>query len=75
MVKDNGWCGVGVAYECNIGCLKRSYTKSSDMTEAEALGHKNGYIDIYSNSWGPKVKHGFEAVSYTHLTLPTIYSV
>lgn len=24
-----------------------------DVTEAQALGYKNSYIQVYSNSWGP----------------------
>ena len=35
--------------------------KASDADEARALQHALGYIDIYSNSWGPGDK-GFEVV-------------
>ena len=53
MAKSNGDCGVGVAYECNLGGLKIDFSASSDLQIADALGHNSSYIDIYSNSWGP----------------------
>ena len=28
-------------------------SSSTDLTEADLLGHKNNYIQVYSNSWGP----------------------
>ena len=31
---------------------------SSDVLEAQSLGYKNNYIQIYSNSWGP-ADYGF----------------
>ena len=41
---------------------------------ATILGEKNP-IDMGTNENGPASVKGKEAVSYTHLTLPTIYSV
>ena len=35
---------------------------SSDTMEASALGYKQNYIHIYSNSWGPQ-DNGFEVAS------------
>ena len=35
---------------------------SSDTMEASALGYKQSYIHIYSNSWGPQ-DNGFEVAS------------
>ena len=58
MVKDNSQCGVGVAYECNIGAIKFNVSISTDMTEAHGLGRRNDYIQVYSNSWGPNI-NGF----------------
>ena len=34
------------------------FSYSSDSTEADAVGHKDSYIHIYSNSWGPS-DYGF----------------
>lgn len=31
----------------------------SDITEAKALSHHLGEVDIYSNSWGPKDKYNY----------------
>lgn len=69
MRRDNNICGVGVAYESNIGGITNIYVhtitfslclgirfnlnSSSDLIESSALGFRNSYIDIYSNSWGP----------------------
>ena len=58
MAKDNSNCGVGVAYGCHIGGLKMNLGESDDVDEANALGHKQDYIHVYSNSWGPN-DHGF----------------
>ena len=33
--------------------LKVGLSQLTDLAEASALGHKNNYIHIYSNSWGP----------------------
>ena len=33
--------------------MKIDVGSSTDSQEASALGHKNDYIMIYSNSWGP----------------------
>lgn len=50
---NNGYCGVGVAYEANIGGIRMISERSRDSTEASSLTHKWDHIDIYSNSWGP----------------------
>ena len=50
------------------------------------LNENRGYYNIIMGDWNSKVgskedtkrvmgQYGIEAVSYTHLTLPTIYSV
>ena len=33
--------------------LKQDNSQSSDLTEADALGFKEGSVHVYSNSWGP----------------------
>ena len=38
--------------------LKVDFQHISDAIEANALGYRDSYIDIYSNSWGPS-DHGF----------------
>ena len=53
MEKSNSKCGVGVAYESNLAGLKIDLSHLSDLQIAEALGHYNDHIGIYSNSWGP----------------------
>ena len=38
---------------CTFTGLKFDMSSSTDLTEADLLGHKNNYIQVYSNSWGP----------------------
>ena len=33
--------------------MKVDLSSATDSQEANALGHENDYIKIYSNSWGP----------------------
>ncbi|KAF0993028.1 hypothetical protein HZS_681 [Henneguya salminicola] len=51
---NNNICGVGVAYNSKIGGIKLLSIEMNDSFEAKALSFQNNYIDIYSNSWGPK---------------------
>ena len=37
---------------CCIGIQLFSLMRATDMQEAMALSHKQGIVDIYSNSWG-----------------------
>ena len=54
MSKDNGICGVGVAYEAKVAGLRLITIQGvTDIQEAKALSYSNDKIDIYSNSWGP----------------------
>ena len=53
MAKNNGDCGVGVAYGAKIGGIKVRLNRISDLVEASALGYHDNHIDVYSNSWGP----------------------
>ena len=71
MVKDNNQCGVGVAYECNIGAIKFNLSSTTDMTEAHGLGRQNDYIQVYSNSWGP-YNNGFTVGGPHALTKQTL---
>jgi subtilisin family serine protease len=56
--KDNH-CGVGVAYDSKLACLRLLGSWTSDSDEAKALCHRcdeSNYshsIHVYSNSWGP----------------------
>ena len=71
MAKSNDVCGVGVAYECNLGGLKVDLGSLDDLTTADALGHNESYIDIYSNSWGPP-DFGFIVEGPAYLTTLTL---
>lgn len=54
MSKDNGICGVGVAYEAKVAGLRLITSRGvTDIQETKALSHASDKIDIYSNSWGP----------------------
>lgn len=53
MAKSNGRCGTGVAHDCSLGGLKIDLSSLSDLQVADALGHNDSYISVYSNSWGP----------------------
>ncbi|KAI0983309.1 hypothetical protein GJ496_007958 [Pomphorhynchus laevis] len=52
--KDNGICGVGVAYNARIAGIRMlDQSVMTDIIEAKSLSHKPNLIDIYSVSWGP----------------------
>ena len=71
MVKDNGQCGVGVAYDCNLGGIKFNISAASDLVESSGLGRLNNYIQVYSNSWGPN-DFGFRVDGPGSLTKQTL---
>ena len=73
MVKDNGRCGVGVAYESSLGALKFNVSRVSDITKSLGLGHMNNYIKVYSNSWGPS-DLGFRVGGPGRLTKQTLFN-
>ena len=73
MVKDNGRCGVGVAYESGLGALKFNVSRASDITKSHGLGHMNNYIKVYSNSWGPS-DIGFKVDGPGRLTKQTLFN-
>lgn len=53
MVANNGFCGVGIAYNSKIGGVRMLDGKVTDRIEAEAIAFNHKLIDIYSSSWGP----------------------
>ena len=71
MAKDNRNCGVGVAYNCNLGGIKFNVSTGSDLVESSGLGRLNNYIQVYSNSWGPS-DYGFVVAGPDTLTKQTL---
>ena len=53
---NNGVCGVGVAYNAQIGGIRMLDGDVTDAVEGSSLSHARDYIDIYSSSWGPEDK-------------------
>lgn len=53
MAANNGFCGVGIAYNAKIGGVRMLDGKVTDRIEAQAIAFKHKIIDIYSSSWGP----------------------
>ena len=52
--RDNGVCGVGVAYDSKIAGIRMlDQPYMTDLIEANSMGHEPDLIDIYSASWGP----------------------
>jgi hypothetical protein len=51
---NNSFCGVGVAYKARLGGIRMLAGPVTDLLEAYALTYNPHYVDIYSNSWGPK---------------------
>lgn len=52
--RDNGVCGVGVAYGSKIAGLRMlDQPYMTDLIEANSMSHKPDVIQIYSASWGP----------------------
>lgn len=53
-IANNSICGVGVAYNANIGGVRMLDGQATDVLEGSALSFQSNYIDVYSNCWGPK---------------------
>lgn len=53
MVANNGFCGVGIAFNSKIGGVRLLDGRVTDHVEAQAIAFKHKYVDIYSSSWGP----------------------
>ncbi|MBN3308511.1 FUR11 protease, partial [Amia calva] len=54
MEANNSFCGVGIAYNAQIGGIRLLDGQVTDALEAACLTYHNNYIDIYSCCWGPK---------------------
>lgn len=53
MTENNGFCGVGVAYNARIGGVRMLDGTVTDELEGEAIAYNHKHVDIYSASWGP----------------------
>ncbi|XP_012585419.1 PREDICTED: proprotein convertase subtilisin/kexin type 4 isoform X2 [Condylura cristata] len=51
---NNGFCGVGVAYNARIGGVRMLDGTITDIIEAQSLSLQPQHIHIYSASWGPE---------------------
>lgn len=52
--RDNGVCGVGVAYDSKVAGIRMlDQPYMTDLIEANSMGHEPNMISIYSASWGP----------------------
>jgi len=63
---NNGHCGQGVAPLARVAGIRVVAGPVTDATEASALSHHAGKIDIYSCSWGP-ADTGRDMVAPGHL--------
>ena len=52
-IANNGFCGVGIAFNASIGGVRMLDGIVNDAVEARALSLNPNHIDIYSASWGP----------------------
>ena len=57
--------------------VKKGWTVKDEIPGWKGKGIEIGYGQIYNKNWNSQIVEldGHEPVSYTHLTLPTIYSV
>ncbi|XP_069864694.1 proprotein convertase subtilisin/kexin type 4 isoform X6 [Dipodomys merriami] len=53
-VGDNGFCGIGVAFNARIGGVRMLDGTITDVVEAQSLSLQPQHIHIYSASWGPE---------------------
>ncbi|VEL16644.1 unnamed protein product, partial [Protopolystoma xenopodis] len=53
-VANNSVCGLGIAHRARIGGVRMLDGDVTDAMESRSLGHRMGYIDVYSASWGPE---------------------
>ncbi|KAJ7328622.1 hypothetical protein OS493_023891 [Desmophyllum pertusum] len=59
-VANNSFCGVGIAYNANIGGIRiLSGEGLTDAKQAKGISFRQDYVDIYSCSWGP-TDYGYE---------------
>ncbi|KAK7082116.1 hypothetical protein SK128_015082 [Halocaridina rubra] len=52
-VHNNNFCGVGVAYNAQVGGVRIVDGKVTDIQEATALSRHIDRVDVFSASWGP----------------------
>jgi len=53
MLANNERCGVGIAYNSNIGGVRMLDGSVTDLLEGKAMAHAVDKVDVYSASWGP----------------------
>nr|XP_012601274.1 proprotein convertase subtilisin/kexin type 4 isoform X4 [Microcebus murinus] len=53
-IVNNGFCGVGVAFNARIGGVRMLDGTITDVIEAQSLSLQPQHIHIYSASWGPE---------------------
>lgn len=53
MAANNGFCGVGIAFNSKIGGVRMLDGKVTDRIEAQAIAFRHKLVDIFSSSWGP----------------------
>jgi len=53
MLANNQKCGVGIAYNSNIGGVRMLDGSVTDLLEGKAIAHAHDKVDVYSASWGP----------------------
>ncbi|XP_048196809.1 proprotein convertase subtilisin/kexin type 4 isoform X2 [Perognathus longimembris pacificus] len=51
---NNGFCGIGVAFNARIGGVRMLDGTITDVVEAQSLSLQPQHIHIYSASWGPE---------------------
>ncbi|KAJ1676403.1 pheromone processing endoprotease, partial [Spiromyces aspiralis] len=52
-VRNNGLCGIGVAYNAKVAGIRILSTQIDESDEIRALNYRFDLNDIYSCSWGP----------------------
>ena len=53
MARNNGVCGIGIAFNARIGAVRMLDGDVSDAIEGRSLSLNPNHVDIYTNSWGP----------------------
>ncbi|KAM4887082.1 proprotein convertase subtilisin/kexin type 4 isoform 2-T2 [Thomomys bottae] len=53
-IGNNGFCGIGVAFNARIGGVRMLDGTITDVVEAQSLSLQPQHIHIYSASWGPE---------------------
>lgn len=53
MVRNNNYCGVGIAPHAKVGGVRMLDGDITELTEAKSVSYNVANIDIMSASWGP----------------------